>query len=157
MKTNQRTLLFGIGNYGRQDDALGWLFLDKIATLLPDTFDVEYRYQLQVEDAELASHYDRIIFIDAHMNTQSKAFVWETCAAYASESYTSLELQPEAVVYLCNAIYKHFPDAFNLGIAGSSYRLSIGLSRLAENNLIKALDFFKNEVLQVKTEVLNPE
>jgi len=154
MKSNQRTLLFGIGNYGRQDDALGWLFLDKIAAFLPDSFDVEYRYQLQVEDAELASHYDRIIFIDAHMNTRSHAFLWEHCTPDAPESYTSHELAPEAIVYLCNTIYRQFPDTFNLGIAGNSYNLSIGLSASAEKNLSIALDFFKKEILRLNAEAI---
>jgi Ni,Fe-hydrogenase maturation factor len=61
-----RTLLIGIGNSGRADDGLGWAFLDEVEKTLPKNYDLEYRYQLQVEDAELISHYNTVFFIDAH-------------------------------------------------------------------------------------------
>ena len=57
-----KTLLFGIGNSGRSDDGLGWEFLDKIKPNFPIDFDMEYRYQLQIEDAELAKQYQRVMF-----------------------------------------------------------------------------------------------
>ena len=50
--TDRKTLLIGIGNSGRSDDALGWKFVDEFVEY-GHLFDLEYRYQLQIEDAEL--------------------------------------------------------------------------------------------------------
>lgn len=143
----KKTILFGIGNYGREDDALGWIFLDKIAKDLPDNYDVEYRYQMQVEDAEIAQNYDRVIFIDAHMGIFKKGYTWEKCVQKPSDSYTSHELNPETIMYLTNTIYNKQPKAYILGITGKSYELTIGLTNTAEENLTKALRFFKKKLL----------
>ncbi|RLD75788.1 MAG: Ni/Fe hydrogenase, partial [Bacteroidetes bacterium] len=64
MKKN-KTIVFGIGNIGRQDDGLGWLFLDHLKEKQFNHLDLEYRYQLQIEDAELICNYDTVIFVDA--------------------------------------------------------------------------------------------
>ncbi len=150
MEITGKTLLVGIGNIGREDDGLGWLFLDKISELFPGYFDVEYRYQLQVEDAEMLSHYQQVVFVDAHAGLQNKAFVWQKCLPEAPETFTSHELEPGAVYYLTNTIYKKYPDAYVLGIAGKSFELKIGLTDFAKVNLQKALDFF-----QVKMQIVN--
>ena len=146
MEIADKTLLIGIGNIGRQDDGLGWLFLDKISELFPDYFDVEYRYQLQVEDAELISHYGKVIFVDAHAGLQNEAFVWQKCIPKIPETYTSHELEPEAVFYLTKTIYSKSPDAYVLGIAGKSFDLQIGLTDFAKGNLQKAIDFFSVKI-----------
>ena len=57
-------LIIGIGNSGRSDDGLGWLMLDTIENKFSNV-DVLYRYQLQIEDAEILSHYPTVIFVDA--------------------------------------------------------------------------------------------
>jgi len=145
----QKTILFGIGNYGREDDGLGWLFLDKIEKSLPDNYDIEYRYQLQVEDAEIAQNYDRVIFIDAHMSNFKKGFVWEKCTSKPSDTYTSHELNAESILYLTHTIYNKQPKAYILGITGTSYQLTIGLTKTAENNLAKSLDFFNDKILNL--------
>ena len=48
LKADKKILLLGIGNNGRSDDALGWKFVEEF-TSRQELFDVEYRYQLQVE------------------------------------------------------------------------------------------------------------
>ena len=50
-KSDYKTIILGIGNNGRQDDGLGWAFLDFLEEQ-NTTIDLEYRYQLQIEDAE---------------------------------------------------------------------------------------------------------
>jgi Ni,Fe-hydrogenase maturation factor len=66
-------IVLGIGNTGRQDDGLGWLFLDRLKEA---GFEgaMEYRYQLQVEDAELISRYSQVIFVDASKTDLSNGF-----------------------------------------------------------------------------------
>ena len=147
MSENKKTLLFGIGNCGRSDDGLGWTFLDKIQEQLPNNYDIEYRYQLQVEDAELASHYDAVHFIDAHSQKLEKGFIWKKCIPKAVNSYTSHELEPETVLYLTKSIYNKEPLSYIMGITGENYSLNIGLSKNAEINLSKALKFFSTKIL----------
>ncbi len=149
MSKNKKILLFGIGNCGRADDGLGWAFLDKIKPLLPNNYDVEYRYQLQVEDAELATQYQTVIFIDAHKNFFEKGFIWEKCCPKATDSFTSHELDPQSVLHLTDTIYNKHPKAFILGITGENFCLAMGLSEVAELNLSKALDFFDEKVLNL--------
>ncbi|NOQ92598.1 MAG: hydrogenase maturation protease [Flavobacteriaceae bacterium] len=146
MSEINKTLLFGIGNCGRADDGLGWAFLDKIKPHLPDNYDVEYRYQLQVEDAELATQYQTVIFIDAHKNIFEKGFVWEACFSKATDSFSTHELDPGTILYLAKSIYNKQPQASILGISGENFQLQIGLSKIAQENLINALEFFNEKI-----------
>ena len=58
-------LLIGIGNCSRRDDGLGWAFLDKLKKKMPTGVELIYKYQLNIEDAEMISKTDTVIFIDA--------------------------------------------------------------------------------------------
>ncbi len=152
MLTNKKTLIFGIGNCGRADDGLGWAFLDEIEKSLPDNFDIEYRYQLQVEDAELTAQYDTVYFIDAHIAKLKNGFIWKKCVAKPSDSYTSHELKPETILNLAESIYNKKPISYLLGITGEKFGLSLELSKYAKINLAKALDFFNTAIL-LKTQL----
>jgi len=149
MFKNKKTLLIGIGNCGRADDGLGWAFLDKIKPILPNDVDVEYCYQLQIEDAELVTNYQTVIFIDAHKKTFGKGFIWEVCYAKASKSFTSHALDPQSILYLTKTIYNKQPKAFILGVSGENFCLAMGLSKAAELNLSNALDFFEEKILNL--------
>ena len=146
MNDKSKTLLFGIGNSGRSDDGLGWAFIDRIKTDLPKNYDIEYRYQLQIEDAELATHYDMVIFVDAHVDLFDSGFVWEECLPKATDSFTSHELDPRSVLYLSESIYNKRPKAFTLGISGKNFGLEMGLTETGELNLSEALRFFKDKI-----------
>jgi len=145
MKTN-KVLVFGIGNSGRADDGLGWAFLDEIGKLMPEYFDLEYRYQLQIEDAELASHYEQIYFVDAHKTPLKEGFSIENCSAVETHHFTTHELPPKTILYLTNKMYHSFPNASIIGISGENFELKIGLSLFAKTNLIKALKQFTGKV-----------
>ena len=59
-------LIYGIGNVGRQDDGLGWAFVDWLQSQgLCSNADMQRNYQLLLEDAELISNKERVLFIDA--------------------------------------------------------------------------------------------
>lgn len=146
MSDNLKVLLFGIGNSGRFDDGLGWAFLDRISPELPENFDIEYRYQLQIEDGELATHYDMVIFVDAHIDLFNDGFVWEECLPKATDSFTSHELDPRSILYLSESIYNQRPKAFILGISGKNFGLGMGLTETGDFNLAEALRFFKEKI-----------
>ncbi len=153
MKNYDKILIIGIGNSGRSDDGLGWAFIDKIKGNLPGNFDCEYRYQLQIEDAELVSHYAVVYFIDAHIKQFDKGFDWKDCCPKATDSFSTHELDPETVLYLTKNIYNKQPKASILGISGKSFQLQIGLTKIAQENLRHALESFyeKTGLNYVKT------
>ena len=138
-------LLIGIGNSGREDDGLGWAFLDLLKPELPDNFDIEYRYQLQIEDAEMISHYKKVFFIDADKTPETNDFIIQECFPKETHHFSSHALPPETILYLASTVYNKKPDSFIVGISGESYQLEIGLTENAKLNLKKAILSFKKE------------
>ena len=143
-----KTLLIGIGNSGRADDGLGWAFLDRLAHSLPPEWKCEYRYQLQVDDAELITRFDRVYFVDADQRWHPAGFMFDRIKAVPTHSLTSHQLDPATVLSLCEEIYEHSPKAYLLGISGVDFKLALGLSKAAEKHLENALEFFEQKVLE---------
>lgn len=138
-------LLIGIGNSGREDDGLGWAFLDLLKPELPDNFDIEYRYQLQIEDAEMISHYQKVFFIDADKTPETNDFTIQKCFPKETHHFSSHALPPETILYLASTVYNKKPESYIVGISGKSYQLEIGLTKNAKLNLEKAILSFKKE------------
>jgi hydrogenase maturation protease len=145
-KDSERIIIFGIGNNGRQDDGLGWKFLDFLEEL-NSNIDLEYRYQLQIEDAELISNYKKVIFVDASKEEIPEGFYLKQCLPSEKYSFSTHALEPETILYLTNKLYNHSPDASIFAIQGYDWELMIGLSEKGTINLEKAKKFFKDKVL----------
>lgn len=143
-------LIIGIGNSGREDDGLGWAFLDEIKPNLPAHFDIEYRYQLQIEDAELITHYKKVFFVDAHKNIERNVII-EKCLPRDTHSISSHALHPETILHLTNSVYNKNPESYIIGISGESYELKIGLTKKGKTNLKEALSLFLNEIIKPKS------
>jgi hydrogenase maturation protease len=141
------TILFGIGNSGRSDDGLGWAFLDRIQQESEFRGRIEYRYQLQVEDAALISRAERVIFVDSYKGELPGGIQWKPCKPSKDFEFTTHVLPPRAVMYICEDLYRNPPRANVLMIQGSSWDLRIGMSPEAELHLDKALRFFKENEL----------
>ena len=146
MKKLDKTIILGIGNNGRQDDGLGWSFLDSLKDI-ESKFTLEYRYQLQIEDAELISNYKTVIFVDASKLQLESGFSFEPCLSLEKYSFSTHALEPQTILYLANKLYNHNPKAFLFAIQGYYWELKIGLSKKAQQNLNKALNHFKNKLL----------
>lgn len=142
-----KLLLVGIGNNGRGDDGLGWKFLDHFRELTGDQIELEYRYQLQVEDAELISHYETVVFIDASHQQLQEGFEVRQCEA-GNHYYFSSHLQsPEAILYLAQVIFNKSPKAYTLAISGVNWELTTSISETAASNLHCAMIFFEHAFL----------
>ncbi len=140
-------LIFGIGNSGRQDDGLGWAFLEALESNLFKNIHLEYRFQLQIEDAELISKYNKVIFVDAFKKELINGFKYETCQSSNTYSFSTHALVPETVLYLSENLYHRTPKAHILAIQGYEWELQNGLTSQATENLKNALSFLKNTVL----------
>ena len=138
--------MIGIGNSGRQDDGLGWAFLDRIQKLDLPLAQLEYRYQLQIEDAALISEAKSVVFVDSFDGHLPDGYAWKRCEARSDVQFTSHVLLPEAVIYLCQNLYSTRPEAYVLMIQGKSWDLETGLSETAQTNLEVALSFFQQQV-----------
>jgi len=138
----KKTLIIGIGNYGRADDALGWKFIDEFS-YRDDLYDFEYRYQLQIEDAELVSKYEKVIFADASHQPMEEGFSFYNCVPAPTSAFTTHQLNPETVLWLAQELFYVYPRGFIMAIEGTHWELHQGLSDLAEENFKKAIAFFK--------------
>lgn len=138
-----KTVLIAIGNNGRQDDGLGWAFGEALEWSRNFECDVHYRYQLQVEDAELISGANQVIFVDAFKGVLPDGFQWKKVVPSANFEFTTHALSPEAILYLCEKLYEKTPEAHCLLIGGEQWNLHLGLTVSAADNLTKALDFFQ--------------
>lgn len=138
----KKTLLIGIGNYGRADDALGWKFLDEFSDL-QDRYDFEYRYQLQIEDAELVSKYEKVIFVDASHQPLENGFSFYTCSPAPTSAFTTHQLNPETVLWLAGELFDYPPKGYVMAIGGIQWKLHLGLSNQAKRNFKNAVAYFK--------------
>jgi hydrogenase maturation protease len=133
------TLLIGIGNSGRRDDGLGWAFLDSVEQKGTFEGDILYRYQLQIEDAEIIRHYRHVVFVDACKEPLSDGCDMRPCLPERKFEFTTHNLSPAAVLYLCLDLYGTLPEVWQLMISGHAWGLGIGLSRKAQKGLAHAL------------------
>ena len=140
-------LLYGIGNCGRSDDGLGWAFLDRVQQQTQFRGRVEYRYQLQVEDAALVNRANRVIFVDSYRGELPGGFAWKPCNPAGNFDFTSHILAPSAVMHLCHMLYGRPPPAEQLLIQGDCWALNTGMSAAAQKRLEEALVSFGDHLI----------
>jgi hydrogenase maturation protease len=131
----------------RGDDGLGWKFADLIKEDALNLFDIEYRYQLQIEDTVHISKYDIVIFADASHAVLKGGFEIKPCKAASHYFFSSHMQSPETILYLANELYNKFPEAYTIAISGYYWELKTSLSKTAEKNLRSAFSFFKKDFL----------
>lgn len=144
MSNPEDILLFAIGNSGRRDDGLGWALADRLVDF-PGR--IEYRYQLQIEDAELMTAYRTVIFVDAWKHAGDASFFLEPCTPALELNFSTHGLAPEVLLGWCDSMYDHHPEAWLLGIRGESWDLQSGLSETAGENLEVALRALHEQLL----------
>ena len=132
-------LIIGIGNSSRGDDGLGWAFLDALEQRQPAPGQLEYRYQLAVEDAELLTRFPRVLFVDACETALPDGFSLEPCRPNAVAELYTHQQTPEAVLFLTQELYGHRPEAWCLRIQGYAWEFDTGLSEKGKENLERAL------------------
>ena len=133
------SLVYGIGNVGRQDDGLGWAFIDWLqAQGLCRTADVRKHYQLQLEDADLLSRTDRVLFVDATKDPSVRSFALSRPQPRMDFSFTSHAISVSAIMATCHQCFGRLPQVHVLAIRGYEWELSMGLTRRARNNLDEA-------------------
>ncbi|KRP10524.1 MAG: hypothetical protein ABR95_04355 [Sphingobacteriales bacterium BACL12 MAG-120813-bin55] len=131
-----KKLLLGIGNASRQDDALGWAFVEQLQA---PGWEKQYVYQLQIEDAALIAQYEKVLLVDATEEQLPEGFSIRTCVPRNDSSFTTHSVSPEALLWLCREFFDHTPHVEVLAITGVAWELEDGLTPEGVRHLQRAL------------------
>ena len=147
----QKILVYGYGNPGRQDDALGILLAQKVESwakknnipgIVTDT-----NYQLNIEDAYNLNDYDKVIYVDASIENIEQ-FKFHPIKPNLNPTFTMHAVSPEFIIGLCQEIYGEIPEAYLMHIKGYHWDFMGELSKGAKLNLEAAFDFLcTNELM----------
>jgi hydrogenase maturation protease len=143
---NKKTILLAIGNSGRKDDGLGWAFAEDLENSGLFQGEIHFRFQLQVEDAELISNADRVVFVDAHKGKLENGFELQPCFPSREFHFSTHAIAPSSILYLCNDVYDRLPEAWLLIIEGMEWGIGEGLSRDALRHLDAAKRHFVEKI-----------
>jgi hydrogenase maturation protease len=137
----KKLLIYGYGNPGRQDDALGVELADQVEAWSVKQglkfADFETNYQLNIEDALLASEYESVIFADASTE-DIPDFKLTKVESNPKIEFTMHAVSPAFILHLCQSLYNKFPQVFLLHIKGYEFDFLAPMSKNAEENLEKA-------------------
>lgn len=139
---SDQTIIIAIGNDARQDDGLGWAFAKAVESDGRFGGRIEYRYQLQVEDAELIAGYDCVLLVDASKKSFPQGFEYQKLAPALEFTFSTHALSPASVLALCQQVYERSPDAWLMAISGEQWELQFGLSSIGEKHLKSAYEYF---------------
>ncbi len=142
--SEEKLLIYGIGNVGRQDDGLGIRLVEILeGASLPSSVTLESNYQLNIEDALLISDYDVVLFVDASMEQSDlESFSIRGVYPSAHASFSTHEMSIEGVLALCEELYNKKPRTFLLALKGYEWGISEEMSQGARENLIHAARMF---------------
>jgi hydrogenase maturation protease len=140
----RRVLVLGYGNPGRRDDGLGPEFAARVEALGLPEFSVETDYQLSIEHALLASHYDIVVFADAATDiSDAEAFCLRPIEPAADNHSFSHSVSPQQVLGLARHCFNSTPEGWLLGIQPAEMdSFGEGLTPKAQANLAVALEAF---------------
>jgi hydrogenase maturation protease len=145
-------LVYGYGNPGREDDGLGIELVRRLedwskqSGLQGIAFDSNY--QLNIEDAEIISEKDVVIFADASTE-EIEDFIYTEVTGESEVSFTTHAASPGYIVKLCTDLFGKSPRVYLMHIKGYQWEFRESISEKAENNLQKAFDFMKDYLINL--------
>ncbi len=159
-----QTLIVGYGNADRQDDGAAWHVLNGIAEKLgipladapedgyfPEgrAVDLWFVLQLVPEMAEEFARYQRICFVDAHMDTIPEEIRFIPLDDQPTNpSALSHNLDPAACIALTRMIYHSEPEAALLSVRGYHFQFARELSPETAALVRQAVDLLWNWITQ---------
>lgn len=149
-KKSPRILIYGYGNPGRQDDALGVMLSEEIDAWTKKEnlsgIDTDQNYQLNIEDADKISHYDIVVFVDASVSDIESFQLTEVIPDSRSD-FSMHSVSPAFVTGLCKEVFKKKPLVYQLEIKGYEWEFMEKISDKAGKNLSSAEQFLKQFIL----------
>lgn len=133
---SEDSLIYGIGNVGREDDGLGWAFVDWIEenNISPKS-ELVRSYQLHLEDADLISYKKSVLFIDATKKEEIDSFKLSKVSPQMDVTFTSHAISVPSILAVCGQCFENVPEVYLLEIRGYEWELQIGLTSKANKNL----------------------
>jgi len=132
------TLVFAVGNLSRGDDAVGPLLAERLDALALEGVEVLVDYQLQVEHALDLEQRERVIFIDACVDTDAP-YVERDLHPDRGLPHTSHALEPRHVLETYRRVTgREPPPATLIGVRGLRFELGEGLSPVAASGCAAA-------------------
>lgn len=142
-KLKTKLLVFGYGNPGRGDDALGPLLVAQLKQ--SESIDAGFQtdMQLLIEHVTDLHGFELVVFADSDVRC-IEPFEFSAITAQKDESYTSHALTPNALLYVYQQVYRRdAPVAYLLRIRGYHFALGDHLSNRATANLNAAIRFLR--------------
>ena len=102
MRKLDNTLIIGIGNNTRQDDGLGWCFIDLLEKKGINSNNLLCKYQLMVEDAEVIKSFETVIFVDATKEELNEGFSIERIYPANQVAFSTHAVPPNQILNLCD-------------------------------------------------------
>lgn len=150
MGEEKSILIYGYGNPGRQDDGLGNAFVQEMEQWVDDNnikgIFLESNYQLNIEDSDLISDKDIVVFVDATIEEIENFYIDKVNASEAKIEFTMHAVSPAFVLNLCNQIYDKYPKCYLLHIKGYEWDFKEEISSKAKQNLEMALNYVKEKL-----------
>lgn len=133
------TLVIGIGNPSRGDDALGPCCIERLETLALPNVECLTDFQLQVEYVLDLAGRCRVLFVDASVSA-APPFEFKRLRATPDSSYSTHAVSPAALLFAYRQHYGEAPPpAWVLAIRGESFALGAPLSPAAQAHLDAAM------------------
>jgi hydrogenase maturation protease len=153
-----KILIYGYGNPGREDDGLGNELVKRLEAWAVENaltgVEFDSNYQLNIEDAEIISEKDLVIFADASTE-DIEDYVLTEVTGESDVSFTTHAASPGYIVKLCQDLFTKCPKVYLLHIKGYQWEFREGLSEQAENNLRKAFSFIKEYLINLQKDNTN--
>ncbi|MBT8042142.1 MAG: hydrogenase maturation protease [Pontiella sp.] len=135
-------LVIGYGNPGRLDDGLGPAFAERILPLNLPGVTIESNYQLNVEDAELLSRYDVVIFADASVDCAEPFEFKPLKSNEPMVGFSSHSITAESLLGLSEKLFGAAPKAYAMAMRGYAFNdFGEQLTDQARANLDAAVDY----------------
>ncbi len=144
---DEKILIFGYGNPGRHDDALGPIFIQRVSQLTQDNIFPDSDYQLNVELGAELVNYDKVLFVDA-MKEGEEPFVLKRIFPAKKITFTTHSVNAESVIAICEEYFGSAPESWILGIRGYDFTIGEGITEEAQENLELAWQYFNNIIKQ---------
>ena len=132
-----RTLVLGIGNPLRRDDAAGWLLALRVEALAIPGVEVRCLQQLSVELAETWQRYDRVLIADAALSEQVRLEPLDPAAP--DPGAHSHALPPAAVLNLARTLFGRTPEVWICAIPAIDFGFGMDPSPAVQTALDTAL------------------
>lgn len=138
-------LVYGYGNPGRQDDAIGNAFVELVEKWCHSNnilnVKTDSNYQLNVEDADTIAKYDKVFFVDASYE-DIENFVVSKLKPDKKASFSTHAAHPAYILSLCNEFYGMMPETYLFHIRGYGWDFLGNMTTKAKKNLMDAFKFF---------------